>query len=145
MKKLLLAILVISSSAFGVSCTTKSSEKVPGKISGEIKVGADLAAKLKNTDVLYIIARSQQSGPPSAVKRIQHPSFPLKYVIGPEDAMVPGMAGGFGNGSNMTVTARISRTGNAMPSAGDLEGVFGGNPAHPGDNGVDIVIDRERN
>lgn len=135
---IVLVVLLLS------ACTSKSTEKVPGKITGEIKVGPGLAAQLKRTDVLYVIARAQQSGPPSAVKRIERPSFPLKYAIGPEDAMVPGMAGGFEGGSNLTVTARLSRSGNAMPASGDLEGTFKGNPAHPGDNGVDVVIDRVR-
>lgn len=126
------------------ACTKKaSSEAVPGKIAGTIAISPQLQAKLKPTDTLYIIARAQQIGPPSAVKRITSPTFPLHYVIGPEDAMMAGM-GGFEAGSNLTLAARISRTGNAMPSAGDLEGIFPKNPAHPGEGGVDVVIDRER-
>lgn len=141
---LLATTLLLSASA----CTkggsgSGSAEAVPGKISGTITVSPELAPKLKDTDTLYIIARAQQVGPPSAVKRIVKPQFPLKYVIGPEDAMMPG-AGGFEPKGNLTIAARISRTGNAMPAAGDLEGVYPKNPAHPGDGGVDVVINQER-
>lgn len=127
-----------------VSCTKKSTESVAGKVSGVITISPELAAKLKpETDVLYIIARNQQVGPPTAVKRIIKPQFPLQYVIGPEDAMMPGTQG-FVAGENVTIAARISRTGNAMPSTGDLEGAFKNNPAHPGDGGVDVLIEKER-
>lgn len=129
--------------ALSVSCTKKSTEAVAGKLTGELTIAPELAAKLKpDTDVLYIIVRREQVGPPAAVKRITKPQFPLKYVVGPEDSMMPGMSSF--NGDPLTVAARISRTGNAMPGAGDLEGVFKNNPAKPGDAGVDIVIDRER-
>ncbi len=126
-----------------VSCTAKSTERVPGKVTGMVSVQPDFAAKLKPTDVLFIIARNQQVGPPSAVKRVTHPRFPLKYSIGPEDAMIPGTPG-FEKNAILTLTARISRTGNAMPAAGDLEGVYANNPTRAGEGGVDITIDRER-
>lgn len=126
-----------------VSCTKKSTEAVEGKISGVINVSPELSSKLKDTDVLYIIVRSQQMGPPTAVKRFTNPKFPLQYVVGPEDSMMPG-ANGFANGDPLTVAARLSRTGNAMPATGDLEGVFKENPVKPGKGGVDITIERER-
>ncbi|MEW6056813.1 MAG: hypothetical protein AB1540_09370 [Bdellovibrionota bacterium] len=126
-----------------LGCTKKSTEPVAGKISGVVTISQELAATLKPTDVLYIIVRQQQMGPPTAVKRIERPQFPLNYVVGPEDAMMPSQ-GGFDDKTPVTVAARISRTGNAMPAVGDLEGVYGKNPARPGTGGVDIMIDRER-
>lgn len=138
---ILIALLI--GSVF-ISCTKKSTTATAGKVTGVITVSPELAAKIKpETDVLYIIARNQQVGPPTAVKRIVNPQFPLTYVIGPEDAMMPGTQG-FVDGENLTIAARISRTGNAMPSAGDLEGAYKSNPAHPGDGGIDVVIEKER-
>lgn len=135
-------ILILTGIAFA-TCTPRSTESTPGKVTGLVKVSPELSAKLKPTDVLFIIARNQQVGPPTAVKRVTHPQFPLKYTIGPEDAMIPGTPG-FEKNTILTLTARISRTGNAMPSTGDLEGVYANNPAQAGEGGVDITIDRER-
>lgn len=143
MRKLLVCILLLMTAFNFFSCTKKSTEAVPGKITGVISVSPELAAKLKPTDILYLIARGQQIGPPSAVKRFERPQFPLRYIIGPEDAMMPGLPG-FESSGNLTIAARISRTGNAMPSPGDLEGVYLKNPAHPGEAGIDVLIDRER-
>jgi cytochrome c-type biogenesis protein CcmH len=134
------ALCLLAASA----CTPKQEAAATGKITGVITVDPTLASKLKPTDVLYIIARGQQTGPPAAVKRVTDPKFPLRYVIGPEDAMMPGVPG-FEGGGRLTIAARLSRTGNAMPAAGDLEGVFTNNPAKPGDAGVDVVISKERN
>lgn len=138
-----LFVLAVLMAMASVSCTKKSTDAVEGKISGVVNVSPELASKLKDTDVLYIIVRSQQVGPPTAVKRFVNPKFPLQYVVGPEDSMMPG-ANGFASGDPLTVAARISRTGNAMPAAGDLEGIFKENPVKPGKGGVDITIDRER-
>lgn len=129
---------------FAAACTPKSTEAIPGKVTGVIKVSPELEASLKSSDVLYIIARGYQSGPPSAVKRVVKPQFPLKYVIGPEDAMIPGTPG-FESGGQLTMSARISRSGAATPTPGDLDGVYVKNPASAGDSGVDIVIDKIRN
>jgi len=141
LKASLSLVLLLAFSACTKSGSSTKGE--PGKVSGTITVAPEIATKLKPTDVLYIIARREQVGPPTAVKRVVQPKFPLTYTLGPEDAMMPGM-GGFDPDTNITIAARISRTGNATPSAGDLEGVFEKNPAHPGDGGIDVKIDRER-
>lgn len=125
-------------------CTKQSSTSaVPGKISGKITVDQQLAPSLKPTDVLFIIVRSQQAGPPTAVKRIVNPKFPLEYVVGPEDAMMGGSAD-FSPSTPLTVAARLSRTGDAMPATGDIEGTYKDNPAKAGTGGIDILIDRVR-
>ncbi len=126
-----------------LGCTPKSTQAVPGKVTGEIRVSEQLQSTLKQTDVLYIIARGFQSGPPSAVKRIAKPQFPLKYTIGPEDAMIPGTPG-FESGGQLTMSARISRSGNASPSPGDLEGAYAKNPTTAGSAGIDILIEKIR-
>jgi cytochrome c-type biogenesis protein CcmH len=54
-----------------------------------------------------------------AVRRVDKPSFPLAFEISGGDAM---MAGGSFEGP-VDVVARLSRTGDAIPAPGDLEGV----------------------
>lgn len=139
MKKHLIFILALVSLAAcnkpktqnGTETATTTQATVPaaatGKVEGVVTVAPALAKEVKDTDVLFIIARAQQAGPPSAVKRIANPKFPLKFVIGAEDAMMPGIPG-FEDGTPLTLAARLSKTGDAMPARGDLEGVFPENP-----------------
>lgn len=141
---LLLFAATLSFFAIAGGCTKSSTKAVPGKLSGVVSIAPELAASLKPTDVLYIIVRSQQMGPPTAVKRIEKPNFPLEFVVGPEDAMIPSMAAGFSQGTALTVAARLSRTGNALPAAGDIEGVYKENPAKPGQGGVNVQLSQER-
>ena len=109
-------------------------------ISGEIRVAPALASKLPAGAVLFIIARrAEGSGPPVAVKRIANPTFPLHYVLGPEDAMGPG--GPFEG--RLSIIARLKRSGVAGPAEpGDLEGTSPKNPAKIGEQGVDAVLDK---
>ena len=133
----------LSLAFFLLASIAANAAAIPGKLSGTITVATALAGKVSTTDTLYIIARSQPAGPPTAVKRIENPHFPLKYVLGPEDAMMPG-AHGFEKGGTLVVVARLSKSGNAIAASGDLEGAFAKNPAHPGAGGVDVKIDHVR-
>ena len=114
------------------------------QILGTIAIATTLKNKVKNTDVLYIIVRGQQAGPPVAVKRFVGPKFPLSYAIGAENAMMPNASQAFDAAVPMTVAARLSHSGNAMPAKGDLEGFYAKNPTKPGTMNVDITIDQER-
>jgi cytochrome c-type biogenesis protein CcmH len=53
-----------------------------------------------------------------AVRRIEKPSFPFSFEISGNDAM---MSGGSFEGP-VDVVARLSRSGDAIPAKGDLEG-----------------------
>lgn len=140
MRSLAIAFLALFAAT---SCTKTSTKSEPGKISGRITIDQQLVPSLKPTDTLFVIARTQQSGPPTAVKRIVNPTFPLEYTIGPEDSMMGGTAG-FEPNTQLTLAARLSRTGDAMPASGDIEGVHKDNPVKIGSGGVDILIDRVR-
>jgi hypothetical protein len=54
------------------------------------------------------------------VRRVDKPSFPFAFEISAGDAMM--MGGGSFEGP-VDVVARLSRTGDAIPAKGDLEGV----------------------
>ncbi len=133
----------ISLAGLLVLAVSANAAAIPGKLSGTITVAPALAGQVSATDTLYIIARTQPAGPPTAVKRIVNPHFPVKYVLGPEDAMFQGTPG-FEAGGKLMVLARLSKSGNAIAAAGDLEGTFAKNPAHPGAGGVDVKIDHVR-
>jgi len=86
-----------------------------GSITGTIVLSPNL--KVGPTDVMYIMAKN---GPATlAVRRVAKPSFPFTFEITGGDAMV---SGGAFQGP-VDVVARVSRTGDAIPAKGDLEGV----------------------
>ena len=87
--------------------------------------------------MLFLIARTGGGGPPTAVRRISDPSFPLDFEIGPDDRMIDALpfTGPF------QLTARIDADGNAMSrNPGDLQGDADGS-FEPGAQDIEIVID----
>ena len=108
--------------------------KSAGSIAGTIKLAPSLKAGA--TDILYVMAKSGAST--LAVKRIEKPACPLAFEIGGADAMMGGQA----FEGPVDVVARLSRTGDAIPSKGDAEGTTKGVkiPA----KGVTVTIDSVR-
>jgi len=95
-------------------------EPAPGTTSaGSIAGTIALSPKLKagSSDVLYVMAKKGTAT--LAVRRVDKPSFPFAFEISGGDAM---MGGGSFEGP-VDVVARLSRTGDAIPAKGDLEGV----------------------
>lgn len=89
--------------------------KSAGSVTGTIALSPNL--KVGPSDVMYIMAKN---GPATlAVRRVDKPSFPFAFEIAGGDAM---MSGGSFQGP-VDVVARVSRTGDAIPAKGDLEGV----------------------
>ncbi len=133
-----------STSQESLSLTQEGSEPVVSdvhgpNISGEIRINPTLEAKAENYSTLFIIAKTHETGPPTAIKRVMTPKFPLKFELGADDIMLPGTTF---NGE-LILIARISRTGNAMPAPGDLEGQFE-RRVSPGDKDLLLTINRER-
>jgi cytochrome c-type biogenesis protein CcmH len=86
-----------------------------GRIAGTIALSPKL--KAGPSDVLYVMAKKGTAT--LAVRRVDKPAFPFAFEISGGDAM---MAGGSFEGP-VDVVARLSRTGDAIPAKGDLEGV----------------------
>lgn len=113
----------------------------PQQINGVVSIDPKLKEKINNRAVLFIIVRSgnTSAGPPLAVKRIDQPSFPLNYSIGPQDVMTPGVS----LSGEVFISARLDQDGNAMTrEAGNLAGEYRKNPAKVGAQKVEIVLDR---
>jgi hypothetical protein len=86
-----------------------------GSITGTIALSPRL--QVAPTDVMYVMAKKGKST--LAVRRVDRPSFPFAFEISGGDAMV----GGAALEGPVDVVARVSRTGDAIPAKGDLEGV----------------------
>lgn len=117
-------------------------ESAGGRIRGTIAIDSKLASEVDERAVLFIIARAAntQRGPPLAVKRVERPSFPLAFELGPENVMIPGTP--LSGALNLVV--RLDRDGNPMTrEAGDMSGEYRGNPVEVGTAGVTLLIDQK--
>lgn len=108
------------------------------RLSGVVEISPQLEARAPKTNsVLFVIAQND-GGVPIAVHRIVNPDFPAKFKMSPQDLLVPGIR----RNENLTIVARLNAHGTlGAPKPGDLEGRRP-EPAHPGDRGVKIRLDK---
>jgi cytochrome c-type biogenesis protein CcmH len=112
------------------------------QVTGKITIDPKLKTKLDPNAALFIIARPAggAGGPPLAVKKIDHPSFPLDYSLSQENVMMQGMP--FTGKINITI--RLDKDGNPVTrTPGDMSGEYKKNPVDAGTKNVDVVIDQE--
>lgn len=109
-------------------------------VAGRVQLAASLAGQVRPEDTVFIFARAAQ-GPrmPLAILRKKAADLPLEFVLDDSLAMNPAMR--LSSFPRVVVGARISRSGNAMPASGDLEGQAV--EVDVGARGVEIRIDRE--
>jgi len=110
-------------------------------ISGTITIDGKLQAQRDANAALFIIARPAGSpaGPPLAVKKIDKPSFPLRYSLGQENVMMQGTL--FAGKINISV--RLDKDGNPTTrGAGDLTGEYKKNPVEVGAKSADVILDQ---
>jgi cytochrome c-type biogenesis protein CcmH len=89
-------------------------------VAGTVSLDASLKGKVAPTDTVFVVAKAPDgSNPPLAVKRFAVSDLPLRFDLDDSAAMVPGRA--LSQFGEVIVSARISKTGNAMPAAGDIE------------------------
>ncbi len=112
------------------------------RITGSVQLSKDLASKLGPQDILFIFARAKE-GPrmPLAVVRVPAPKagdFPKAFELTDGMGMTAGM--NLSSFPEVVIEARVSKTGNAQLSAGDLMGVSA--PMKNSASGVLITIDK---
>ena len=106
-------------------------------IEGTLELAPDLMGRVPPGAVVFVIARTAQRGPPLAVVRVEAPSFPLRFSIGPDDRMIQSMP----FAGEILISARVDADGDAMTrNPGDLRGASEISNA-PGDRGVTLLID----
>lgn len=116
-----------------------SAAALGARIQGVVTLAPALAAKAGPDDTVFIFARAA-AGPrmPLAIVRRQVKDLPVKFSLDDSQAMAPGMA--LSNFSDVVVGARISKTANATPQTGDLEGLS--KTVQVGATDVAVVIDK---
>lgn len=109
-----------------------------GRIAGKVDLSAGLKGKAAPTDTVFVFARAAE-GPrmPLAIVRKQVKDLPFEFALDDSMAMAPNMK--LSSFPEVVVGARVSRSGNAAPQSGDLEGLS--KPVKVGATGVAIVID----
>lgn len=120
----------------------KESQKEPaaggGRLSGTVKLSPALAGKAAPEDTVFIFARAVQgSRMPLAIVRRQVKDLPYSFVLDDSQAMSPEMK--LSKFTEVVVSARISKAGNAVPQSGDLQGVS--KAVKVGSKDITVVID----
>jgi len=118
----------------GMPAPPRGTTSSASRVSGTITVSANLT--VRPGDILYVMAK--KDGSTLAVQRVESPTFPFAFEISEGHAMVAGMA----LEGPVDIVARVSRTGDAIPSPGDLEGTATNVPVPS--TGVAVTIDRVR-
>ena len=91
-------------------------------VQARITLAPALAARAAPGDTVFIFARSAQGGKaPLAIQRRQVQDLPLDITLDDSMAMSPAMR--LSTVSQVVIGARISKSGNAMPQPGDLQGL----------------------
>jgi cytochrome c-type biogenesis protein CcmH len=100
------------------------STPVSASVSGTVSLSPALAKQAGPEDTLFVFARGPEGkGMPLAILRRQVKDLPLQFTLDDSLAMSP--AAKISGVSSVVVSARISKTGEAFPQAGDLSGQTG--------------------
>ncbi len=106
-------------------------------ISGTVSLAPALLAKTRPDDTVFVYARAAEgSRMPLAILKKQVKDLPLTFTLDDSLAMSP--AATLSTAPRVVVGARVSRSGNAAPQAGDLQGLSA--PMAPSATGLKIQI-----
>ena len=131
---------IAASVAPPVKADAKSTAGAAGAtVDGIVALSRELAAKAAPTDTVFVFARAAE-GPrmPLAVMRFQVKDLPAKFHL--DDSMAMSPAAKLSNYPDVVIGARVSKSANATPQAGDLQGAS--KPVKVGATGVAVLIDQ---
>lgn len=109
-------------------------------ISGTVTISQALASRAAANDTLFIYARAE-TGPrmPLAIMQLKVSDLPASFSLNDDMAMTPTMK--ISSFPKVVVEARVSKSGQAVPTSGDLQGFSA--PVNLGQNDISIVIDQQ--
>jgi cytochrome c-type biogenesis protein CcmH len=126
--------------AVGVSDPVTRPSRKTAAISGTVSLAPRLAAKGDPPSALFVFARAM-NGPAMPVSIVRALKQELPFTFRLDDSTSPMPTRKLSDMDSVVIVARLSRSGQAMPQSGDLEGAS--QPVKPGDSSVAVVIDRE--
>jgi cytochrome c-type biogenesis protein CcmH len=104
-----------------------------------ISIAPALKARLTREAPLFVFAREPGgAGPPLAAKRLTSAAIGTQIHLSAADSMMPGRV--LVSGRSVSITARVSFSGQPLPASGDLYGELAYDVGHDGPR--DLVIDR---
>jgi cytochrome c-type biogenesis protein CcmH len=111
-----------------------------GRVSGVVRLAPELAGKVSPGDTVFIFARAAE-GPrmPLAILRKRASDLPAEFTLDDSMAMAPQMK--LSAFPDVVIGARVSKSANARPQPGDLQGSSA--PVKVGARSVSVVIDTE--
>jgi cytochrome c-type biogenesis protein CcmH len=111
------------------------------RVGGLVTLAPELAAKAAPDDTLFVYARAAKGPPmPLAIQKLKVKDLPAAFALDDSMSMAPGMT--ISRFPEIVVMARVSKSGQATPQSGDLEGSVG--PVKVGGTNLQIVIDKVR-
>jgi cytochrome c-type biogenesis protein CcmH len=126
-----------NASSAGTDATAEGS--APAQVTVNIRIAPALKSRLKPEAPLFVFAREPGSrGPPLAAKRLTSAAVGTQVQLSTADSMMPGRV--LVSGRRVSITARVSFSGQPTPAAGDLYGELAYDVGH--DGALDLVIDR---
>jgi cytochrome c-type biogenesis protein CcmH len=126
-----------NASPAGTSASAEGS--AAAQVTVNIRIAPALKSRLKPEAPLFVFAREPGSqGPPLAAKRLTSAAIGTQVHLSAADSMMPGRV--LVSGRRVSITARVSFSGQPTPAAGDLYGELGYDVGH--DGALDLVIDR---
>jgi len=126
-----------NSSAVGTN--TSATASAGPQVDVNISIAPALKARVTSGAPLFVFAREPGgAGPPLAAKRLTTDAIGTHVILSAADSMIPSRV--LKDGQKVSITARISFSGQPLPAAGDLYGeadhVVGSGGA------INLVIDR---
>jgi cytochrome c-type biogenesis protein CcmH len=109
-------------------------------ITGKVVLGPGMAGKAL-PDTLFVFAKDV-AGPPMPVSIVRASKKDLPFTFRLDDSTSPMPSRKLSDIDTVVIVARLSKSGQAMPGSGDLEGMS--QPIKPGTENITVVIDRER-
>ena len=120
--------------------TPKSEAAPKSALRGTVSISPQLTSKAAPDDTVFVFARAAEGPPlPLAIARTRVRDLPYSFALDDSMAMNPAMS--LSAFPKVVVTARVSKSGNAAPQAGDLQGASG--PVANNAAAVSVVIDSQ--
>ena len=115
------------------------STKATTTITGTVTLNPSLTNRVSPNDTLFVFARAK-TGPkmPLAILRLTAKDLPTAFSLDDDMAMTPTMK--MSSFPEVVIGARITKSGQAVPASGDLEGFS--QPVKIGDKDIAVVIDQ---
>lgn len=128
-----------SAAAAPAAPTVAASDSGSAQATVNISIAPALKSRLTGEAPLFVFAREPgNQGPPLAAKRLSSSAIGTQIHLSSADSMLPGRV--LAAGQRVSITARVSFSGQPMPAAGDLYGELTYEVGR--DGARDLVIDR---